>query len=116
MKLLFDQNLSHKLVHQLSDLFPDSSHVREIGLKEADDPSVWDYAKQQGFMIVSKDSDFHQRSFVFGCPPKVVWTRLGNCTTTDVEQIIRRNFEGIRAFYEDEQAAFLIVSHGLGIR
>ncbi len=48
--------------------------------------------------------------------PKVVWTRLGNCTTTDVEQIIRRNFEGIRAFYEDEQAAFLIVSHGLGIR
>ena len=48
MKLLFDQNLSHKLAHRLADLFPDSTHVREIGLKEAEDPAVWEYAKQQG--------------------------------------------------------------------
>ena len=57
MKLLFDQNLSHKLVRLLADLFPDSLHVREVGLNAAGDPLVWDYAKAHGFVIVSKDSD-----------------------------------------------------------
>jgi predicted nuclease of predicted toxin-antitoxin system len=68
VKLLFDENLSHKLAPSLADIFPDSTHVREVGLKEADDPVVWEHAKQQSFMIVSKDADFHQRSFVFGFP------------------------------------------------
>lgn len=110
MKLLFDQNLSHKLVRRLADLFPHSTHVREVGLKEAEDPAVWEYAKQQSCIVVSKDSDFHQRSFVLGFPPKVVWIRLGNCTTAEVEQVIRKNFESIKAFAEDEEAAFLILS------
>ena len=110
MKLLFDQNLSHKLARRLADLFPNSTHVREVGLKEAEDPVVWEYAKRQGFMIVSKDADFHQRSFLFGFPPKVVWIRLGNCTTVEVEQVIRKNSDSIKAFTEDEEAAFLILS------
>ncbi len=110
MKLLFDQNLSHKLARHLTDIFPDSTHVREVGLKEAVDPIVWDYAKQQSFMIVSKDADFHQRSFVFGFPPKVVWVQLGNCTTAEVEQVIRKNFAVIKDFYEDAEAAFLVLS------
>jgi predicted nuclease of predicted toxin-antitoxin system len=84
MKLLFDENLSHKLTGRLVDLFPDSVHVREIGLKAADDLVVWEYAKKNDLMIVSKDSDMHQRSFMFGHPPKVVWVRLGNCSTADV--------------------------------
>lgn len=63
MKLLFDQNLSHRLARALADLFPDSLHVRDVGLRAADDPVVWDYARQRGFVIVSKDADFHQRSF-----------------------------------------------------
>jgi predicted nuclease of predicted toxin-antitoxin system len=71
---------------------------------------VWESAKQQGFMIVSKDSDFHQRSFVFGFPPKVIWIQLGNCTTTEVEQVIRKDFDAIKAFYEDTEAAFLVLS------
>ena len=110
MKLLFDQNLSHKLVRRVADLFPNSTHVREVGLKEAEDPVVWEYAKQQSFMIVSKDSDFHQRSFILGFPPKVVWIRLGNCTTAEVEQVIRKNFESIKAFVENEEVAFLVLS------
>ena len=85
MKLLFDENLLHKLVWLLADLFPDSIHVRSVDLKAADDPVVWEYAKNNDLMIVSKDSDMHQRSFVFGHPPKVVWVRLGNCSTSDVE-------------------------------
>jgi predicted nuclease of predicted toxin-antitoxin system len=75
MKLLLDENLSHKLVWLLADLFPDSIHVRGVDLKAADDPVVWEYAKNNDLMIVSKDSDMHQRSFVFGHPPKVVWVR-----------------------------------------
>jgi len=110
VKLLFDQNLSHKLARRLTDIFPDSTHVREVGLKEANDPVVWDYAKQQSFMIVSKDADFHQRSFVFGFPPKVVWVQLGNCTTAEVEQVIRKNLVAIKDFYEDAEAAFLVLS------
>ena len=110
MKLLFDENLSHTLVRLLADLFPGSIHVREIGLKAADDSVVWEYAKNNGLMIVSKDSDMHQRSFVFGYPPKVVWVRLGNCSTSDVEQLLRRHFATIKAFYEDDYASFLSLS------
>lgn len=110
MKLLFDQNLSHKLVRRLADLFPDSVHVREVGLKEAGDPLVWTYAKDNGLMVVSKDSDFHQRSFLYGYPPKVVWVRLGNCSTADVELVLRTKFAVIKDFYEDVSAAFLSLS------
>lgn len=76
MKLLFDENLSPKLVGLLSDLYPDSTHVRNVGLARADDELVWAYAKDHGLAIVSKDADFHQRSFVYGAPPKVVWIRV----------------------------------------
>ena len=110
MKLLFDENLSHKLVRLLADLFPNSVHVREVGLEAADDPVVWEYAKNNGLMIVSKDSDMHQRSFVFGYPPKVVWVRLGNCSTSDVERLLRRHFASIKAFDEDINASFLSLS------
>lgn len=110
MKLLFDQNLSYKLALSLADLFPDSTHVREVRLQEAADSVVWESAKQHGFMIVSKDSNFHQRSFVFGFPPKVIWVQLGNCTTTEVEKLIRRDFGAIKAFYENTEAAFLVLS------
>jgi predicted nuclease of predicted toxin-antitoxin system len=110
MKLLFDENLSHQLARLLADLFPNSVHVRDVGLKAADDPVVWEYAKNNDLMIVSKDSDMHQRSFVFGYPPKVIWVRLGNCSTSDVERLVRRHFDSIKAFYEDVNASFLSLS------
>ena len=62
MKLLFDENLSPKLVLLLADAFPDSLHVRDVGLEAADDPILWEYAKDNNLMLVSKDSDMHQRS------------------------------------------------------
>ena len=88
MKLLFDENLSHRLASLLADLFPDSVHVRDIGLKASDDIQVWDYAKSNDLIIVSKDSDMHDRSFLYGYPPKVIWVRLGNCSTSDVEKLL----------------------------
>ena len=62
MRFLYDQNLSYRLVADLEDLYPDSLHVRDIGMKESDDSDIWDYAAQNGYIIVSKDSDFHQQS------------------------------------------------------
>ena len=112
MKLLFDENVSHKLVRRLADLFPDSVHVRDADLKAAEDPAVWEYAKNNDLMIVSKDSDMHQRSFTFGHPPKIIWLRLGNCSTSQVEEVLRRNSIAIRAFYEDDVASFLSLSWG----
>lgn len=110
MKLLVDQNLSFKLASRVADLFPDSVHVRDIGLKDADDRVVWDYAKQHGCIVVSKDSDFHQKSFVIGAPPQVIWIRLGNCTTDDVEQVLRKHFAAIEKFSQDREATFLALS------
>ena len=80
MKLLFDQNLSSALARKLSDLFPESAHVKDLGMAKVDDRAVWTFAKENGFAIVSKDSDFQQLSLFFGAPPTVIWLRIGNCT------------------------------------
>lgn len=110
MKLLFDENLSPRLAHRLADLFPDSLHVRDVGLKRSEDPFVWDYAKNNDFMIVSKDADMHDLSLVFGHPPKVIWVRLGNCSTTQVENLLRQEIGIISAFYGDDQSSLLDLS------
>ena len=112
MKLLFDHNLSHKLVRRLGDMFPGSEHVRNVGLKEAADHAVWEYAKARGFAIVSKDEDFHQLSFLLGAPPKVVWVKLGNCTTDDVEHVLRESQSNLLEFDDDDEAAFMVVAGG----
>ena len=109
MKLLFDHNLSPKLVRRLAGLFPDSEHVRNVNLHEADDRTIWEYARANGFAIVSKDEDFHQLSFFYGAPPKVVWVRLGNCKTADIEQALRSHHTDLLKFNTDEDGAFLIV-------
>ncbi|MDH4193848.1 MAG: DUF5615 family PIN-like protein [Nitrospirota bacterium] len=62
-KLLFDENLSPRLVALLSSTFPDSGHIRDVGLAHADDGMIWPYTKDQRLLFVSKDSHFHQRSF-----------------------------------------------------
>lgn len=78
-------------------------------MKATDDPIVWDYAKNNGFVIVSKDADMHDLSLVFGNPPKVVWVRLGNCSTQQVENLLRQNFDVIKWFYEDDSVSLLIL-------
>lgn len=109
MKLLFDQNLSHRLVIELSDLYPNSLHVRDVGLKEADDQIVWEYAIQHEFTIVSKDADFHQQSFLRGHPPKVIWLRVGNCPTNVIVAMLRKHHPSILTFEQSESASFLIL-------
>ncbi|HMD86592.1 MAG TPA: DUF5615 family PIN-like protein [Terriglobia bacterium] len=110
MKLLLDQNLSPRLVRTLEAVYPGSSHVRLLGLRDADDAVVWEFARDHDLIIVSKDSDFHQRSFVFGFPPKVIWIRRGNCPTTDIEKVFRGRPSSILEFCEDDIHAFMAIS------
>jgi predicted nuclease of predicted toxin-antitoxin system len=107
VKLLFDENLSPTLVVELADVFQDSAHVRDVGLESSPDRKVWDYAVDMGFAIVTKDADFRQRSFLFGPPPKVIWIGLGNCSTTQIAELLRKQCSEIEAFGAAEEQAFL---------
>lgn len=109
-RLLFDQNLAPTLIRKLADLYPGSGHVREFGLAAADDEAVWSHAVAHGFIIVTKDDDFRQRSLLRGAPPQVIWVRLGNCRTTDVEAVLRSRHTDILAFTRDHDAALLILA------
>jgi len=95
VKLLFDQNVSPSLVRRLADLFPASRHVFDLGLHEVDDAVLWQFARENGFVVVSKDVDFSEISMIYGFPPKLVWLRLGNCSTHDIENLVRTNYEFI---------------------
>ena len=109
MKLLFDQNLSPRLSRLLADIYPQSVHVREIGMREADDFEIWEYAKANGYAIVSKDSDFQQRSLLLGAPPKFIWLRVGNCTVKRTEDLLRSYSVAIHTFDLDESKSHLML-------
>ena len=109
MKLLFDQNLSWRLPRKLADLYPDSQHVREVDMKEAQDADIWHYAQANGFVIVTKDLDFQQRSLLFGHPPKVVRLRVGNCPAQTIEILLRRYAVVIQTFAADSQKSYLVL-------
>lgn len=109
MRLLFDQNLSRRLASALADLYPDSTHVSGVGLEHADDPEIWNYAASNGLIVVSKDSDFRQRSFLFGPPPKVIWIARGNCSTEEIESLLRRSQPDILAFDSEPVSALLVL-------
>src|SRR5215470_14514284 len=107
VKLLFDQNLSPALVKLLADLHPGSSHVFSLGIDRATDEEIWKRARNDGYTIVTKDSDFGDLSVLRGFPPKVIWVRIGNCTTKQIEALIRSNGEAIVAFERDMTVGLL---------
>ena len=109
MRLLFDEPLSEELVDLLADLFPQSLHVRQIGAGGAADTVVWNIARERGCLLVTKDEDFHRLSVVRGSPPKVVWIRLGNCTTHAVADLLRLHRTSVLLFGEQDEATFLIL-------
>jgi len=109
VKLLFDENSSPRLCRLLSDVYPDSAHVREIGLRGAEDERICDYARDRGFTLVSKDNDSCQRSFLRGAPPKVVWLSVGNAGTTRTADLLRREHGRLLALESEAETALLAV-------
>lgn len=110
MNLLFDENLSPRLTRLLNHTFPGCHHARDCGLLGKPDSDVWDYAKSQGYLIVSKDSDFHHRSLLYGPPPKIIWLRTGNGSTDELANLLIENEPAIRALVADPHLASLVLS------
>jgi predicted nuclease of predicted toxin-antitoxin system len=107
MKFLFDQHLSRWLVDRLADAYPLSSHVTFVGIDRDPDEVVWNFARIQDYVVVTKDSDLTDLAFSRGFPPKVIWLRLGNGTTEEVENAIRESRDAIGAFAQDPEASVL---------
>ncbi len=110
MKLLLDENLSDRIAVSLSDIYPGSAHVKQHGLTRSSDGLIWLFAARNGFILVSKDWDFHQRSLIHGPPPKLIFLRVGNCPTGNVVHLLRSHFTLISEFEADPAAAILILS------
>ena len=110
MKLLFDQNLSRRLVSLTDSAYPESRHVIDYGLDAATDREIWDHAAAHGYIIVSKDSDFRQLAFLHGPPPKVIWLRVGNVSTGTIRELLLRHRELIEEFETDAEGALLVLS------
>lgn len=84
MKLLLDENLSRRMLPFLLTAFPDSSQVAVLGLEGSTDRELWSYARDNDFVLVSRDADFYEISLHLGQPPKLIWLRLGNCDKASV--------------------------------
>ena len=109
MKLLLDQNLSFRLLEDLKATYPDSTQVKFVDLDQADDLTIWNFAKDNGFIIVTKDSDFYELSLLYGDPPKVIWLKCGNRPRWYVLALLLNNHEAIEAFDIDDQSTCLEV-------
>lgn len=110
MKLLFDEQLSPRLAQSLQGEFPGSQHVHDRGLGSASDRDVFAHARSHDFLIVTKDSDFAELALSLGSPPKVIWLRLGNCATSDVLELLRRQALVIHEFAVDPEPAVLALA------
>jgi predicted nuclease of predicted toxin-antitoxin system len=110
VKLPFDENLSPKLVAHLAADFPESVHVSRVELDQADDETVWAFARKNALTIVPKDADFQEISLRLGMAPKLVWLQRGNCSVDETSAMLRDNVNGVRAFLGDSRSAALVVA------
>lgn len=100
MKLLFDQNISFRVLRLLPDSFSDCRHVRSVGLNDCNDSKIWQFAKQYDFTVVTFDADFFDISVLKGFPPKIIWFRTGNLTTSEIAEHIILNYSNIVSFID----------------
>lgn len=98
MKLLLDQNLSHKLVARIEARYPGSAHVKAFAAEREDDRVIWARCKRDGFVFVTKDHDFEDPEAHPGPPPKVILLLIGNTRYDLVMSVLTRDEARIRAF------------------
>jgi len=107
MKLLFDQNISYRLLNRIQDVLPEAKQVRELGLENYSDKQIWEFAKENDYIIVSFDADFYDFSLVWGHPPKIIWIRTFNQTTKNIEELLRKYMNTMQEFLQDKELACL---------
>jgi len=110
VKLLVDENLAPRLIEGLEPEYPGSAHVRSVRPRGATDETIWNYAREQGFAILSKDNDFRQLSFLNGAPPRVIWLSVGNAGTEAILHFLRSQRAEIQAFEADTGASLLVLT------
>ncbi len=98
MKLLLDENLSRRVIPAILDAYPESSQIALLGMDAANDKQVWAYAQQNGYILVTQDSDFHEMSVLYGHPPKVIWLKCGNQPRRRIVEILLSITEEVQAF------------------
>lgn len=101
MKLLLDENISHKLVIRLHEFFPGIKHILDFQLNSIDDKVIFQFAKENGFAIVTFDEDYFTLSVLNSFPPKIIWLRTGNLSTNELEEILKTKRPVIEKFLED---------------
>jgi predicted nuclease of predicted toxin-antitoxin system len=101
VKLLFDQNISSRIVRLIKDDFPDCSQVTLEGLTDSTDLEIWLWAKANNYCIVTFEADFLDLLTLKGFPPKVILLRTGNRRTTDLAEILKKRKSSIEAFFAE---------------
>lgn len=101
MKLLFDQNISHRIIPLLPKQFACSSSVKGESLVNSSDKQIWKLAKDNQFIIVTQDSDFNELLTLHGFPPKVIWLRTGNQRTNELLSILIKYSAELESFEKD---------------
>ncbi len=91
MKLLFDENISFRIVKKSAEIFPNSIHVTDVSPALETDAAIFEYAKVNEFTIVTFDEDFNDLQSLRGFPPKVIWLRMGNSSTLSVLHKLSEN-------------------------
>jgi predicted nuclease of predicted toxin-antitoxin system len=109
MKLLLDQNLSHKLVTPLTGLGFEVLHVRDIEMTTASDRAIWEWARDTGVCIVTYDADFSELVAYYGYPPKVLWLRVGNQRSSVLANLFEQKAAEIKTFLEDATAGVFTI-------
>ena len=104
MKLLFDQNISHRIINKLHPDFSECKQVSHVGLQDHDDIDIWEYAQNNNYSIVTFDSDFYDLSLINGWPPKIIWLRTGNLTTNEISQLLKDNQDTIEGFINNDES------------
>ena len=111
IKLLFDQNLSFRLVGRLNDSYPNSKHIASIGLDKASDRDVWKYAKDYGYTIVTKDSDFNELCTLYDFPPHIIWLRLGNSRIEVAQKALLKHKKNICEIVKDTKTGIIEITN-----
>lgn len=107
MNLLFDQNVSFRIIQLISHVFPSAKQVRELNLENQTDYQIWEFAKNNQYCIVTFDSDFIDLSNLKGSPPKIIWLRIGNTSTLSIAKRILEEKDSILHFLQSDDSAFL---------
>lgn len=108
MKLLFDNNISYRIVKLLASDFPNSIHATRTGLAmPAPDRQIWEFARRNDFAVVTNDEDFAQLESVYGFPPKIIHLRLGNASTRQIALKLVDNLLAINHFFQSKEQGVL---------